>query len=102
MDFESLSIREQEEVQLPIRREIDSKENFRGEMFDLFVEFFCKKQPVYLKNVLEELEKSIILKVLWRVHGNQKEAAKVLGIKYTTLNEKLKKYKIRFFKRAIP
>jgi DNA-binding protein Fis len=33
--------------------------------------------------------------------GNQKQAAMAMGIKYTTLNEKLKKYGIRFEKTPV-
>jgi DNA-binding protein Fis len=50
---------------------------------------------------MDNVEKSIIVNVLSKVQGNQKEAAKVLGIKYTTLNEKLKRYRIRFQKSPI-
>lgn len=51
-----------------------------------------------LKEFIDNLEKSIIINVLEKVYGHQKEAAKVLGMKYTTLNEKVKKYRIRFYK----
>jgi DNA-binding NtrC family response regulator len=73
-----------------------------GEIFDLFVEFFSKKQPLGLKGLIDELEKRIIVTVLGRVHGNQKEAARALGLKYTTLNEKVKKYGIHFRRKAVP
>ncbi len=51
--------------------------------------------PLPLKDVIEELEKKVIVQVLSEVEGNQKDAAKILGMKYTTLNEKLKRYGIR-------
>lgn len=73
-----------------------------GELFDLFVEFFSKKQPVDLKGLIDQLEMRIIVTVLSRVRGNQKEAARALGLKYTTLNEKVKKYGIRFRRKAVP
>lgn len=71
---------------------------FRKELFDLFIEFFCREKPVGLKGLVDTLEKSIIVKVLNTVEGNQREAAKILGLKYTTLNEKVKRYGIRFQK----
>ncbi len=40
------------------------------------------------------LERKLILSVLKKVNGNQKEAAGLLRIKYTTLNEKIRRYKI--------
>ncbi len=41
---------------------------------------------------LEEIEKAAILATLKSVSGNKTEAAKVLGIAYSTLYEKIKKY----------
>ncbi|MBW2035667.1 MAG: hypothetical protein JRI94_19220, partial [Deltaproteobacteria bacterium] len=41
-------------------------------------------------------EKRLIIGVLSRVNGSRKKAAGLLGIKYTTLHEKLKKYNIHF------
>ena len=79
-----------------------AQEGPNGELFDLFVEFFSKKQPLGLKGLIDELEKRIIITVLARVHGNQKEAARALGLKYTTLNEKVKKFGIHFRRKASP
>jgi DNA-binding NtrC family response regulator len=44
---------------------------------------------------LEEIEKSAIQATLKSVDGNKTEAAKVLGIAYSTLYEKMKKYGMR-------
>jgi DNA-binding NtrC family response regulator len=44
---------------------------------------------------LEEIEKSAIAATLKSVDGNKTEAAKVLGIAYSTLYEKMKKYGMR-------
>ncbi|MFQ6069885.1 MAG: helix-turn-helix domain-containing protein [Candidatus Aminicenantales bacterium] len=62
----------------------------------LFVETFSPGFPLHLKEFIENVEKCIIVHVLSRVDGNQKRAAEILGMKYTTLNEKIKRYKIRF------
>jgi len=83
------------------RRTAGGEERFKQEVFDLFVEFFCKQKPMVLKRFIDNIERSIIVKVLMRARGNQKVAAKVLGIKYTTLNEKIKKYGIRFQKQPV-
>jgi DNA-binding protein Fis len=64
-------------------------------LVDVFAEYFCKHPPVQLKLLLDAIEKRLILKVLETVSGNQKEAARILGIKYTTLNQKVKKHGIR-------
>jgi DNA-binding NtrC family response regulator len=44
---------------------------------------------------LEEIEKAAILATLKAVSGNKTEAAKALGIAYSTLYEKMKKYGMR-------
>ncbi|HOI45197.1 MAG TPA: helix-turn-helix domain-containing protein [Candidatus Aminicenantes bacterium] len=72
------------------------------EVVELFAEYFCKQDPLVLKRLLGDIEKAIILKVLAKVNGNQKEAAATLGLKYTTLNEKIKKYGIRLSYHRIP
>jgi len=74
------------------------EDKIRIEMYRLIVEFFCRNETLSLKDFIVNLEKCIILRSLSKVNGNQKEAAKFLGIKYTTLNEKIKKYKIDFKK----
>jgi DNA-binding protein Fis len=65
-------------------------------LVDVFAEYFCKYPPIQLKLLLDAIEKCLILKVLDKASGNQKEAARILGIKYTTLNQKIKKHGIRF------
>jgi DNA-binding NtrC family response regulator len=47
-----------------------------------------------LKEFVNDFEKQIIEYGLLITHGNQKRAAVLLGIKPTTINEKIKKYKI--------
>lgn len=79
----------------------EKREKFKNDMLELFIEFFCQQRPLFLKELIENLEKCIILNALSKVEGNQKEAARALGIKYTTLNEKVKRYNIRFQKRPI-
>ena len=75
-------------------------DNLRKDLFGLFIELFCQ-QPFCLKEVVEDLEKFIILNSLDKVGGNQKKAARDLGIKYTTLNEKIKRYNIQFQKSPV-
>jgi DNA-binding protein Fis len=71
---------------------------FNKEILDFFVEFFCRKKPVFLKDLMDQIEKCVIYRVLCMTRGNQIQAAKALGIKYTTLNVKVKKHGIRFQK----
>ena len=72
---------------------------FRKEVFELFIEYFCIRQRVPFKELIGSVEKSILIRVLSQCRGCQKSTAKFLGIKYTTLNEKLKRYNIRFDKK---
>lgn len=47
-----------------------------------------------LKEFVNEFEKQIIEQVLLFTHGSEKRAAYLLGVKPTTLCEKMKKHKI--------
>lgn len=71
---------------------------FRKEIFELFIEYFCVRQKLPFKDLIGSVEKSLILRALSQCNGNQRSAAKFLGMKYTTLNEKLKRYNIQFQK----
>lgn len=51
-----------------------------------------RKMP--LKALITDLEVNIIKKTLHLSNGNQRNAAKILGIGFTTFNEKIKRYKI--------
>lgn len=70
-----------------------------------FLEFLIEnvflKDSKNLKEFIEEVERAIIIKTLAKFNGNQRETAEFLGIKYTTLNEKVKRYNIYFRKEPI-
>lgn len=71
------------------------------EVFDTFMDFLCREKPILLKELMDRIEKDIIVRSLRMADGNQKQAAGILGIKYTTLHEKLKKFGIRFHKTPV-
>ena len=48
---------------------------------------------VYI-NIVNRVEKSIILKALEHSYGNQLEAARILGVHRNTLHNKIKKFNI--------
>jgi transcriptional regulator with GAF, ATPase, and Fis domain len=52
------------------------------------------KQPVRLHDEVQRFEVELINSALSRSHGNQTHAARLLGVKLTTLNSKIKRYKI--------
>jgi DNA-binding NtrC family response regulator len=65
-------------------------------LLDVAFDRFCSDENKPLKDFIEELERRLIIRTLFRTNGNRKQVASILGIKYTTLHEKLKKYNIRF------
>ena len=67
-------------------------------LVDIFMEYFFMKQIIPLREFLNILEKAILIKVLSHFNGTQTDAAKFLGIKKTTLHQKIKKYNIKFLK----
>jgi DNA-binding NtrC family response regulator len=52
-------------------------------------------QPVDLKDAVQQFERELISAALERTRGNQSQAARLLGVKHTTLNAKVKRYQIR-------
>ena len=52
------------------------------------------KHRVRLHDEVQRFEIALINSALNRSHGNQTKAAQILGIKLTTLNSKIKRYKI--------
>ena len=66
----------------------------------VLVEKYYISESIPLQKSIKDLERKIIIKTLSRVNGNLKEASRLLGMKYTTLHEKLKKFNIRVMKRA--
>ena len=86
---------------LKTERIADSQEFFWEDYLALAVDRYCTwggRMP--LRRFLEHVEKEVLLQALNKVDGNLKDAARLLGVKYTTLHEKLKKHGIRFRKRV--
>ncbi len=78
------------------RRELLAEYSLEKKLFWLFIEYFIVRRGVSLKELLARVERNIIINTLSKVNGNQKRASVLLGLKHTTLNEKIKKYNIRF------
>ena len=62
---------------------------------DLFSNNLYSEKPFSLKEKVEKYEKSLILAALEKTGWNQKKAAQILSVNATTLNEKLKRLKIK-------
>ncbi|MEN8222648.1 MAG: helix-turn-helix domain-containing protein [Acidobacteriota bacterium] len=70
-------------------------DNSKEAMIRSYILNNCIKKNVPLKNFIYEIEKELIIKALKVSGGNQRVASFILGIKPTTLNEKIKKFHIR-------
>ncbi|MGD2245782.1 MAG: helix-turn-helix domain-containing protein [Candidatus Aminicenantes bacterium] len=72
---------------------------FKKEILSLFIDYYCVKRQVSLKEIMQDIEKTLLVRILVQFNGNQKKAAKFLKTRSTTLNEKVKRYNIRFQKK---
>ena len=54
-----------------------------------------KKRKISLKDFMLKVELNLIIASLKKAKGNQKKAAEILGIKPTTLHEKMKRHNIK-------
>jgi len=79
----------------PIEQSL-SREDLWEALLNAALDRLCSDKDMPLKEFIEELERRLIIWTLFRANGNRKQVAKLLGIKYTTLHEKLKKHNIRF------
>lgn len=68
------------------------------ELVDELTDYICGHVTESLRPVQEAIEKKMIIRALREAGGSQKEAAKILGLRYTTLNYKVKKHKLRIRK----
>jgi len=71
---------------------------FAEKLVDELTDYICGHVTESLKPIQAVIEKKIIMRALLEAGGSQKRAARILGIKYTTLNYKVKKHKIRIKK----
>lgn len=83
-----------------IHMAVENKEKLINQQDALryLTDYFYLRDDISLSKFLEEMERNIIILTLIKFEGHQKRAAEFLGIKYTTFNEKVKKYKIQFTK----
>jgi len=86
---------------LAMPRDVDVRLSFEQEAFRAFLEYARLNDGPHLKGFLESVEKNILCRVLARFNGNQRRTAVCLGMKYTTVNGKVKKYGIRFRKTPV-
>jgi DNA-binding NtrC family response regulator len=78
-----------------------AEHKFKKAIVHFFVEYFFMTERIHLKDFMESLERAILIKILSKFNGNQRNTAEFLGLNHTTLNQKIKKHNIRFRKTAI-
>ena len=78
-----------------------NEKDFFEAFFNFFVEYFYMQDNIELKNFMDSLERAILVKMLDRFNGNQRDTAKFLSVNHTTLNQKVRKHKISFFKKPV-
>ena len=69
-----------------------------AELLDPFIERLSQEDHVPLRSLLSAIERAILVRFLSDFNGNQKETSDYLGLKLSTLNEKIKKHNIHFRK----
>jgi|GEM_PF-4587945 len=77
--------------QVPLRAAAspETRERFSAELLDLIVRYFCRDRSLCLKSLISDFERDVIGYVLKETGWNQRRAARILGVKYTTLNHKV-------------
>ena len=78
-----------------------TEKEFLEVFFNFFIEYFYIKENSELKDFMNSLERAILVRMLDRFNGNQKDTAEFLSVNHTTLNQKVRKHKIGFFKKPV-
>lgn len=77
----------------------EEMDNSRDTLIRSYILNNCTKKNVPLKSFIDEFEKEMINKALRVSGGNQRVASFILGMKPTTLNEKIKKFNLNRIKK---
>lgn len=77
-----------------IDADYQKKMSRESRLLRLFFEHFIMSKRTPLKELMMRMERDIIVRTLNKFDGTQRMAAKILGVKNTTFNEKIKKYDI--------
>ena len=72
-----------------LRPEPGQMDRFSTDLFDLLIRHFCLEHGHCLKSLIDDFERGVINYALEETHWNQRRAAQILGVKYTTLNYKV-------------
>lgn len=92
----SIFTRKKSKRHIRIDADYQSKRSKEFKLFTAVLDYSIISKRVPLKELMMRMERHIIVRTLNKVDGNRRMAAEILGIKYTTLHEKIKIYDIRF------
>ncbi|MBM3305004.1 MAG: hypothetical protein FJY79_03525 [Candidatus Aminicenantes bacterium] len=85
-----------------IRKMLDylgtSPGQFETMITSLLSMYLCREQRHPWKTFIGSMERSIIISVLCHTNGNQRDASRILGLKFSTLNAKIKRHRIHIAK----
>ena len=62
-----------------------------NELLKYYVREYCLQRHICLKKMIDMMEREIIYLVLEEAHGNQRKAARLLGVKPNTLHYKIQR-----------
>jgi len=77
----------------------EDMENSKQFLINSYLEESCKRNCIPMKLFLSNIEREMIGKALKIARGNQRVASLILGMKPTTLHEKIRKFNIQGKKR---
>ncbi len=77
-----------------VAMEASEKKEQWEKLFNHLIEECMLRGEFPLKNFLSYVELNLLVLTLQKCKGNQRDAAKILGIRNTTLHEKMKKYSL--------
>ena len=77
------------------------EKEFFETFLDFFIDYFYMQENIDLKDFMNSFERALLLKMLDKFNGNQKDTAIFLGLNHTTLNQKVRRHKISFFKKPV-
>lgn len=77
------------------RKKIDISEK---DILTIRLDYFFNGQKDPFQDLMNHIEKDILIQALLKFKGNQRKAAEYLGLKANTLNFKIKKHRIGFLK----
>jgi transcriptional regulator with GAF, ATPase, and Fis domain len=84
------------ESRVTILGDVSLPAEFGRAAFGFFEKHKAISRRIGLHEFMALFEEAVIFETLARSQGGQKEAARILGLKNTTLNMKIKRHNVRF------